>query len=129
MNPQDLGMKMPVQTHSDVFPVFTVGMGDSPKARQDQNKAPKYAPNGEPTYGSGTILRQVTKDGTIRNDKSASVHVTKPASIYELGQVYEAKGAVWVQPYESNGRVALSITVEQLVPVKASPAAGSKDAA
>jgi hypothetical protein len=119
MKPQDMGTQMPVETHSDAFAVMVVGMGDSPKARNDANGKPKFAPNGEMTYGSGCIVRMLTKDGTIRNDKSASVHVTKPASIYELGQIYQAEGRVWVQPYESNGRVALSITVEALVPVKA----------
>jgi hypothetical protein len=119
MKPQDLGTRMPVETHSDLASFYVVGMGDSPKGRNDANGKPKFAPNGEMTYGSGCIVRMVTKDGTIRNDKSASVHVTKPATIYELGQIYQAQGRIWVQPYESNGRVALSITVEALVPVKA----------
>ncbi|MGH3484712.1 MAG: hypothetical protein ACRDPQ_15940, partial [Nocardioidaceae bacterium] len=61
-------------------------------------------------------LRVQRKDGTLRADKSASVHVTKPAGHYELGAIYKATGRVYVQPYESNGRMALSITVEQLVP-------------
>lgn len=126
MNPQDLGTQMPVETNAENFPVFVVGMGDSPKVRNDQNGKPKHAPNGEVTYGSGCIARMLTKDGTVRNDKTASVHVTKPASIYELGQVYQAQGRVWVQPYESNGRVALSITVEALVPAKSNAVTGNK---
>jgi hypothetical protein len=75
---------------------------------------------------SGCVARLLTKDGTVRNDKTASIHVTKPAAIYELGQAYQAQGRVWVQPYESNGRVALSITVEQLVPAKADAVPGNK---
>ncbi|MGH3884455.1 MAG: hypothetical protein ACRDRC_13800, partial [Pseudonocardiaceae bacterium] len=68
------------------------------------------------TYASGCILRVQRKDGSLRADKSASVHVTKPAGHYALGEIYRAVGRVYVQPYESNGRMALSITVEQLVP-------------
>lgn len=129
MKVQDLGTQMPVETHSDLTPIYVVGMGDSPKARNDSDGRPKFAPSGEQTYASGCIARLLTKDGAVRNDKTASIHVTKPAAIYELGQVYQAQGRVWVQPYESNGRVALSITVEQLVPAKAEAVTGNKSAA
>lgn len=119
----NLGTSLPVRTHSDLTKVYVVGMGDAPKQRTDQKtNLPKTNPNGEITYGSGCILRVLAKDGTVRNDKSASVHVTEPASVYELGQVYEARGDIFVQPYESNGRVALSITVQALVPANATSA-------
>jgi len=93
-----------------LWPVTVIGMGESPKERE------KASPDGEVTYASGCILRVQRKDGSLRADKSASVHVTKPAGLYELGEIYRATGRVYVQPYESNGRMALSITVEQLVP-------------
>lgn len=129
MNPKDLGTQMPVETHADVFPVYAVGMGDAPKARNGEDGRPKFAPSGDATYGTGCIARLLTKNGTVRNDKTASIHVTKPASVYELGEVYMAQGRVWVQPYESGGRVALSITVEQLVPAKRDAATGNKSTA
>lgn len=103
---------LPVLTHSEHWPMVCVGMGDSVKIR------PKKAPDGRPTYSSGTILRTVNKDGEIKSDKTASVNVIEPAKNYELGQFYRASGKVWVQPWENNGRMALSITVEKLVPLK-----------
>lgn len=102
---------LPVRTTADLWPVTVIGMGESPRVREG-----KTTPDGELTYGSGCILRVQRKDGEIKADKSASVHVTKPASVYELGVEYVARGQVFVQPYESNGRMALSITVEELLP-------------
>jgi hypothetical protein len=126
MNTSTLGTALPVRTHSDLTKIYVVGMGDAPKQRTDaKTNLPKVNPNGEMTYSSGTILRVLTKDGSIRNDKTASIHVTEPASVYELGQVYEAVGDIFVQPYESNGRVALSITVQALVLASAT-AAGNR---
>lgn len=102
---------LPVKTDGVAWPVVVVGMGDSMRPRE------KAAPDGRLTFTSGGILRVGNKDGTIRSDKSASVHVIEqPAGgQLELGKLYRAEGAVWVQPYESNSRVALSITVERLV--------------
>lgn len=102
---------LPVVTNGDAWPVIVVGMGDSMRPRE------KAAPDGRLTFTSGGILRVGGKDGTIRSDKSASVHVIEqPAGgVLELGTLYRAQGKVWVQPYESNSRVALSITVERLV--------------
>lgn len=123
MSTNTLGTSLPVRTHSDLTKIYVVGMGDSPKPRTDaKTNMPKVNPNGEVTYSSGAILRVLAKDGTIRNDKTASIHVTEPAAMYELGQVYVADGDIFVQPYESNGRVALSITVQALVPANATPA-------
>jgi len=110
-----IGTTLPVPTHSDLFPVYVVGLGETPRERKD-----KATPEGEVTYSSGCILRRVQKDGSLRTDKSASVHVINPAAIYELGVVYRAQGRVYVMPYESNGRMALSITVEGLVPAETS---------
>lgn len=110
----------PVATTSELWPVFVTGMGEAPKPRE------KAAPTGEVTYSSGTILRRRSAEGALKVDKSASIHVLKPAAIYELGQVYEAKGRVYVMPYEANSRVALSITVEELVPVREQKAQASQ---
>lgn len=126
MSTSTLGTALPVRTNSDLFEVYVVGMGDAPKQRTDsKTNLPKVSPDGEITYSSGCILRVLAKDGTVRNEKTASIHVTEPASIYELGQVYKADGTIFVQPYESNGRVALSITVQALVPANTT-AAGNR---
>lgn len=109
--PINEGTALPVQTHSDMWQVEVIGMGETPRERKD-----KASPMGEVTYSSGCILRRRQKDGSIRTDKSASVHVIDPAAIYELGVIYQARGRVYVMPYESNGRLALSITVEGLIP-------------
>ncbi|HYJ68954.1 MAG TPA: hypothetical protein VEX15_14995 [Nocardioidaceae bacterium] len=113
MSTQKTATALPVATTAELWPVTVIGMGESPKERE------KASPDGEVTYASGCILRVQRKDGSLRADKSASVHVTKPAGLYELGVIYKATGRVFVQPYESNGRMALSITVEQLVPADA----------
>lgn len=116
--PNTEGTALPVHTHSDLWPVEVIGMGENPRERKD-----KATPAGELTYSSGCILRRRQKDGSLRTDKSASIHVINPAAIYELGAVYKAQGRVYVMPYESTGRLALSITVEGLVP--ADTAAGA----
>lgn len=107
----NVGTSLPVETTADRWPVVVGGMGAPVKPRE------KAAPTGEQTHSSGCILMVQRKDGSVQPDKTASVHVLKPASVYEFGTFYEARGKVWVQPYESNERMALSITVEQLVPV------------
>jgi hypothetical protein len=48
------------------------------------------------------------------------VNVINKAAIYELGVTYRAQGRIYVQPWESNGRMTLSITVEGLVPADTS---------
>lgn len=108
------GTTLPVQTTADQFPVFVIGMGESPRSRE------KTVPGtGEVTYASGTVLRMARKDGNLQADKAASVNVINPAATYALGEIYKAQGRVYVMPFENNGRMTLSITVEQLVPVDA----------
>lgn len=107
----NVGTSLPVETTADRWHVVVAGMGAPTRPRD------KAAPTGEQTHVSGCILMVQRKDGSVQPDKSASVHVLKPATTYEFGQYFEARGKVWVQPYESNERMALSITVEQLVPM------------
>ena len=123
MSTEMTATQLPVATTAELWPVTVIGMGESPKERE------KASPDGEVTYASGCILRVQRKDGSLRADKSASVHVTKPAGHYELGAIYKAVGRVYVQPYENNGRVALSITVEQLVPADTDSGATSRTTA
>lgn len=114
--PINLGTALPVHTHSDLWPLEVIGMGENPRERKD-----KATPQGEVTYSSGCILRRRQKDGSLRADKAASVHVINPAAIYELGVIYKAQGRVYVMPYETEGgRMTLSITVESLVPADTS---------
>ena len=113
MNAAKTATRMPIATTAELWPVTVIGMGESPSERE------KASPEGEVTYSSGCVLRMERKDGKLKADKSASVNVINPASIYELGTVYVAKGRVYVQPWESNSRITLSVLVEQLVPVDA----------
>lgn len=106
---------LPVLTDSDSWPVTVMGLGESPRPREG-----KVTSEGEPTYTTGAVLMLTDRDGRPKAQKTASVNVVKPASIYEAGVAYRAQGRVWVMPYVPNGqtRVALSVTVEQLVPVQ-----------
>jgi hypothetical protein len=104
------GTVIPFLSNSRMCPVVGFGMGISPKLREN-----KQAPSGEPTYSTGCLLQVLAKDGSIRIDKTASINVIHPLDEYELGKFYHAEGKVWIQPYELNGRIAYSITVERLV--------------
>lgn len=120
-----MGTSLPVATTAEQFPVYAIGMGESPRQRD------KATPEGEITYASGCILRMLRKDGP-KAEKAASVHVVDAAAIYELGVIYKAEGRVWVQPYTPDGgRMTFSITVERLVPAETSGGVtrqGSKNA-
>lgn len=115
------GTALPVATTADLFPVIVGGMGASPRPRG------KATPEGEETYSTGAMLMVLRKDGTVQPDKSASVHVVEPAASYEFGTKYKAVGRVWVQPYTAgsgdSARMALSITVQRLVPLDGPTAA------
>ena len=105
----------PIETNATICPIVVMGMGAEVRLREG-----KLSPTGRQTYMSGTILLVEGKDGTISANKSASVHVLDipaRAGTYELGTQYKAEGSVWVMPFEKDGRVALSITVEKLSPV------------
>lgn len=106
------GTMLPVATHGDLWPVIVMGTDTTPTPRE------KTSPDGRATYASGCLLRVIRKNGDRAIDKSASIHVINPDfGGYASGQDYRAVGAVWVQPYEANSRVALSITVESLEPI------------
>ncbi|HGR2293904.1 TPA: hypothetical protein ACL38W_002017 [Streptococcus pneumoniae] len=113
MNVQ-LGTSLPVATTADQFPVFVAGMDDPIKPVQD-----KLTPDGRVKYSTGALLRVARKDGTVATDKTASVHVINPPNEpFSFGTIYRAEGLVWVQPYMTGmDRLALSITVENLVPM------------
>lgn len=109
------GTALPVETHSDLWQMECIGLGETPRLRQG-----KAAPTGELVYSSGCILRTRRKDGSVTADKSAGINVIEPAASYELGVIYRAEGRIYVQPWMTDGSMArsqLSITVERLVPV------------
>src|SRR5690606_38545104 len=110
MTTEKTATRLPIATTAELWPVTVLRRGEQPAER---DTAP---PEGEVTYSSGCVLRMERKDGKLKADKAASVNVINPASVYELGKVYKARGRVYVQPWESNSRITLSITVEQLVP-------------
>lgn len=119
MQTQNTGL--PVHTTSEIWPVYVIGMGAAPKVRE------KAAPTGEQTFSSQTIFMSREKDGADKPDKTASIHVIRPAATYELGVRYVSKGRVYVQPYTPDGgRSTLSITVEELIPVPRNAAANGE---
>lgn len=106
---------LPISTTADLWPVVVQGMGDA------MRPGDKPSPDGRARFSSGGLLKIANRQtGDVRTDKSASVHVILPPETMRLedGTKYAAVGQVWVQPYEANSRVALSITVERLVPIK-----------
>lgn len=120
---------LPIQTHSDAWPLLAAGMGEKVRFRMkgDRGSAqtPALSADGRPTMASGCIPLLVDKEGQLRPQKAFSLHVINavPDEVFEFGQQVRADGLIWVQPYAGdNGRVLLSITVESLVPVVA-PAA------
>lgn len=114
MNDEMIGLRVPLPMSAEQSGIRVVGLGGQPKLRDG-----KLSPDGRPTYSSGCVLL-VDRAGDVRPDKSASVHVVEPAATYVLGEQYVAAGQVWVTPYTAaNDRVALSVTVERLVPPKA----------
>jgi hypothetical protein len=123
MSTQKTATALPVATTAEMWPVTVIGMGESPAERD------KASPEGEVTYSSGCVLRMQRKDGKLKADKAASVNVINPASTYELGTIYKAVGRVYVQPWESNSRITLSVTVEQLVPADADTGSAPRAAA
>ncbi len=120
-----MSTQFPMCTDSKQWAVEVVGMGEEPRLREG-----KAAPTGEATYASGCILRVARKDGALKADKSASVHVIEPAAVYELGVLYRAEGRVYVQPFMTgsgdSARIAYSITCERLVPAQAAKPAGDQ---
>ncbi|QCQ17248.1 hypothetical protein [Microbacterium sp. RG1] len=88
------------------------GMGGEPRIRTGDNQVPKLAPNGKPTYASGVVVAR--PEGGV--DRGVSIAVTEPA-VLPLGVALCPAGDIWVTPYESNGRVALSIVCDRLVPL------------
>lgn len=111
---------LPIETNSNLWPVIAGGMGDPMKVRMKDGK-PNLSPDGRLTYSSGAILVLTNKQGVVKTEKTASVHVIEgeEGAIFEYGQRVQAQGKIWVQPYEANNRIALSITVERLVLVTA----------
>lgn len=105
--------RFPVATTAEAFPVLVLGIDDTVRERD------KLAPDGSKTYASGCLLKVERADGSVATDKSASIHVLKPCAEGRYDGLYIARGRVWVQPWTSDGgRLAYSITVDELVPWK-----------
>lgn len=112
------GTSMPISTNAELFPVFVLGLGDSPKPSQSKS------PLGTVKYTTGCLLKVRKADGTIGTDRTASISVINPVQgVYEEAQYYMAKGRVWVQPWLAQGgyKSNLSITCEELVPFSDKP--------
>ncbi|GAB3632266.1 hypothetical protein GCM10027421_16190 [Microbacterium shaanxiense] len=119
---------LPILTNSEAWPLTALGLGEPMRFRMkgDRGSAQSNAlsADGRPTLASGCIPQLLDKEGRLRPQKGHSLHVINavPDDVIEAGDQVRAEGLIWVQPYESNGRVLLSITVESLVPVTVSVA-------
>lgn len=90
------------------------------KARTDLDGNPKLAPNGQPTFSTG--LKALTLDnGTPTAEvKGATVNVCAPIDL-AFSATYKPEGRVWITHYLTNSKqLGVSITVEKLVPARAS---------
>src|SRR5699024_4471129 len=108
-----LGFTTPIETTAELCPVVIAGMGDpiTPETAQPGKQLKTFG--GRVRFRTGGLLRQVRADGTVQINKAASVWVTTPPDApLDFGTEYRATGRVWVQPYERDGRVLYSITVE-----------------
>ena len=112
--------RFPIATTAENWPMLVLGIGDTIRPRE------KTAPDGSPTFSSGCLLKVERNDGSVNVDKSATVHVLKPASEPYEG-LHVPKGKIWVQPWTSDGgRLAYSITIEELVPFGARREGGAR---
>lgn len=110
--------KFPTETNSDLFNVVVMGMGASPKERL-KNDQSNLSPDGRKTFSTGSMLMVERRDYEtgeidVAPSKTDSVHSLSGVKC-ELTKLYKAQGKIWVLPYVSNGRLAYSITVEDLV--------------
>lgn len=108
----------PTETHSDIFEVIVMGMGATPKERM-KNEQSNLSPDGNRTFSTGAMLMVEKKDFEtgaleVAPSKADSVHSLSGVKC-ELTKLYKAEGKIWVLPYVSNGRLAYSITCEDLV--------------
>lgn len=108
----------PTETHSDIFDVIVMGMGATPKERM-KNEASNLSPDGRKTFSTGAMLMVERKDFEtgaleVAPSKADSVHSLSGVKC-ELTKLYKAEGKIWVLPYVSNGRLAYSITCEDLM--------------
>jgi hypothetical protein len=120
MNEQQ-GTSRLIATTADLHPVYVIGMGEAPRPRQTA------APTGEATFGTGCLVKEIAKDGSLRTDKQSSVAVLRPLATYEEGKRYRAQGRVWVNKYPKDGWMTQSVICDALVPVDAEPASDARE--
>lgn len=104
---------------SELLLVDSTGMPpvEEVKPRAYSDGRLKLSPTGVPTYSCNV---QKMRDSGYGTEQGVSVAVCEYVA-YPKGTELRADGAVWVTPYEANGRVAYSFIVERLVPVNTSP--------
>jgi hypothetical protein len=102
--------------------LVVLGSGSVPKARVDRaTNAPKCAPDGRPTFSTGTTALVTDDSGELVPARgTVSVHVIEAADRYGRNAVqpvaYLTEGRTWITPYVSNGFSAYSVVCERLVP-------------
>ena len=106
-----LHTSLPVLTTGDVWDLYAVSMGGSVRVREG-----KLSGDGRQTFGT-SLQMMVVRDEEQTVVKGNSLHTLDPNFRPGFGIRYKASGKLWVQPFEMNGRVALSIVAEKFVPV------------
>jgi hypothetical protein len=91
-------------------------MGGDPRPRLNAEGGPKLSPDGRPTFSTGVVVAR--PDGG--QDRGVTISVTEPTRL-PLGVLLRPDGNVWLTPYESNGRVGVSIVCDRLVPADKAP--------
>jgi len=74
----------------------------------------KVAPDGRPVHRTALKALRVVDGVPIGEERNVSFAIIQPTDVV-AGKIYRAVGAIWITPYENNGRVALSIIAEKVV--------------
>lgn len=101
---------------SERFRAVSLGMRSAAEIqpRAKEGGALKLAPSGKPTYPSGVV---VMRDDGSGQDRSVTIAVCEYAEFPPLTNLV-TDGDTWITPYESNGRVAISVIAERLIPAE-----------
>lgn len=109
---QSLATEWPAITDSMLNPIIAISLEETQREREGKLF------QGRKTYTSGAMLRVKNSDGSIRNDRNASIHVVEP-KVYPAGTLLVSEGLVALTAYQNDAkRQCWSIVVERFVPVE-----------
>lgn len=105
------------QKNTEPFRAMSMGMRslDDIKPRADfKTQAPKLSPRDKTTFSSGVVVMRADGNG---QDQNITIAVEEYKD-FPMGTVLETSGPTWITPYVRDGRMALSVVCEKLVPAK-----------